>query len=157
MKCKFCDSLDSKVIDSRLNENGTSVRRRRECTKCGRRFTTFEEYETIPVLVIKNDGSRQPFDREKIKRGIIKSCEKRPVTLSQIEEMVCEIEKEINNSLEPEISSKKIGELVMNAIKPVDQVAYIRFASVYRQFTDVSNFIELLDDFKSEIEKKKDS
>lgn len=157
MKCKFCDSLDSKVIDSRLNENGTSVRRRRECTKCGRRFTTFEEYETIPVLVIKNDGSRQPFDREKIKRGIIKACEKRPVTLSQIEEMVCEIEKEINNSLEPEISSKKIGELVMNAIKPVDQVAYIRFASVYRQFTDVSNFIELLDDFKSEIEKKKDS
>lgn len=157
MKCKFCDSLDSKVIDSRLNENGTSVRRRRECTKCGRRFTTFEEYETIPVLVIKNDGSRQPFDREKIKRGIIKACEKRPVTLSQIEEMVCEIEKEINNSLEPEISSKKIGELVMKAIKPVDQVAYIRFASVYRQFTDVSNFIELLDDFKSEIEKKKDS
>ena len=157
MKCKFCDSLDSKVIDSRLNENGTSVRRRRECTKCGRRFTTFEEYETIPVLVIKNDGSRQPFDREKIKRGIIKKKKKRPVTLSQIEEMVCEIEKEINNSLEPEISSKKIGELVMNAIKPVDQVAYIRFASVYRQFTDVSNFIELLDDFKSEIEKKKDS
>lgn len=157
MKCKFCDSLDSKVIDSRLNENGTSVRRRRECTKCGRRFTTFEEYETIPVLVIKNDGSRQPFDREKIKRGIIKACEKRPVTLSQIEEMVCEIEKEINNSLEPEISSKKIGELVMKAIKSVDQVAYIRFASVYRQFTDVSNFIELLDDFKSEIEKKKDS
>ncbi len=157
MKCKFCDSLDSKVIDSRLNENGTSVRRRRECTKCGRRFTTFEEYETIPVLVIKNDGSRQPFDREKIKRGIIKACEKRPVTLSQIEEMVCEIEKEINNSLEPEISSKEIGELVMKAIKSVDQVAYIRFASVYRQFTDVSNFIELLDDFKSEIEKKKDS
>ena len=157
MKCKFCDSLDSKVIDSRLNENGTSVRRRRECTKCGRRFTTFEEYETIPVLVIKNDGSRQPFDREKIKRGIIKACEKRPVTLSQIEEMVCEIEKEINNSLEPEISSKKIGELVMKAIKSVDQVAYIRFASVYRQFTDVSNFIELLDDFKSEIEKKKDN
>ena len=157
MKCKFCDSLDSKVIDSRLNENGTSVRRRRECTKCGRRFTTFEEYETIPVLVIKNDGSRQPFDREKIKRGIIKACEKRPVTLSQIEEMVCEIEKEINNSLEPEISSKRIGELVMKAIKSVDQVAYIRFASVYRQFTDVSNFIELLDDFKSEIEKKKDS
>ena len=157
MKGKFCDSLDSKVIDSRLNENGTSVRRRRECTKCGRRFTTFEEYETIPVLVIKNDGSRQPFDREKIKRGIIKACEKRPVTLSQIEEMVCEIEKEINNSLEPEISSKRIGELVMKAIKSVDQVAYIRFASVYRQFTDVSNFIELLDDFKSEIEKKKDS
>lgn len=156
MKCKFCGNLDSKVIDSRLNENGTSVRRRRECSKCGKRFTTFEEYETIPVLVIKNDGSRQPFDREKIKRGIIKACEKRPVTLSQIEEMVRNIEKEIYNTLEPEISSKKIGELVMKAIKSVDQVAYIRFASVYRQFTDVSNFIELLNDFKNEIEKNKD-
>lgn len=156
MKCKFCGNLDSKVIDSRLNENGTSVRRRRECSKCGKRFTTFEEYETIPVLVIKNDGSRQPFDREKIKRGIIKACEKRPVTLSQIEEMVSNIEKEIYNTLEPEISSKKIGELVMKAIKSVDQVAYIRFASVYRQFTDVSNFIELLNDFKNEIEKNKD-
>ena len=156
MKCKFCGNLDSKVIDSRLNENGTSVRRRRECSKCGKRFTTFEEYETIPVLVIKNDGSRQPFDREKIKRGIIKACEKRPVTLSQIEEMVSNREKERYNTLEPEISSKKIGELVMKAIKSVDQVAYIRFASVYRQFTDVSNFIELLNDFKNEIEKNKD-
>ncbi|MBO5102750.1 MAG: transcriptional regulator NrdR [Clostridia bacterium] len=154
MKCKFCNSVDSKVIDSRLNENGTSVRRRRECIKCGRRFTTFEEYETIPVLIVKTDGSRQPFDREKIKRGLIKACEKRPVTITQIEEIVNNIEKEVYNTLEPEIQSKFIGELVMREIKKVDQVAYIRFASVYRQFTDVGNFIELLNDFKNEIEKQ---
>lgn len=153
MKCKFCDSLDSKVIDSRLNENGTAVRRRRECTKCGRRFTTFEEYETIPVLVIKSDGSRQPFDREKIKRGIIKACEKRPVAIAQIENVVDDIEREIYNNLEQEVSTQKIGELVMRGIRELDQVAYIRFASVYRQFTDVSNFIELLEDIKNEIKK----
>ncbi len=153
MKCKFCDSLDSKVIDSRLNENGTAVRRRRECVKCGRRFTTFEEYETIPVLVIKSDGSRQPFDREKIKRGIIKACEKRPVNISQIEAVVDDVEREVCNILEQEVSTKKIGELVMNGIKKLDQVAYIRFASVYRQFTDISNFIELLEDINKEKKK----
>ncbi len=155
MKCKFCDNPNSKVIDSRLNEDGTSIRRRRECTKCGRRFTTFEEYETIPVLVIKSDGSRQPFDREKIKRGVIKACEKRPVTITQIEQLVNNIEREVYNTLAQEISTQKIGELVMSGIKSLDQVAYIRFASVYRQFTDVSNFIELLEDFKNEIEKDK--
>ncbi len=155
MKCKFCNNANSKVIDSRLNEDGTSIRRRRECTECGRRFTTFEEYETIPVLVVKSDGSRQPFDREKIKRGIIKACEKRPVTIVQIEQVVNDIEKEIYNTLAQEVSTQTIGELVMKGIKGLDQVAYIRFASVYRQFTDVSNFIELLDDFKNEIEKEK--
>lgn len=154
MKCKFCDSLNSKVIDSRLNEDGTSIRRRRECTKCGKRFTTFEEYETIPTLVVKSDGSRQTFDREKIKRGIIKACEKRPVTIVQIEQVVDNIEREVYNTLAQEISSKTLGELVMKSIKQLDQVAYIRFASVYRQFTDVSNFIELLDDFKNEIKKE---
>jgi len=157
MKCKFCENPNSKVIDSRLNEDGTSIRRRRECPSCGRRFTTFEEYETIPVLVIKSDGSRQPFDREKIKRGIIKACEKRPVTITQIEQLVNNIEREVYNTLAQEISTQKIGELVMSGIKSLDQVAYIRFASVYRQFTDVSNFIELLDDFKSEIEKDKNN
>ena len=155
MKCKFCNNANSKVIDSRLNEDGTSIRRRRECTECGRRFTTFEEYETIPVLVVKSDGSRQPFDTEKIKRGIIKACEKRPVTIVQIEQVVNDIEKEIYNTLAQEVSTQTIGELVMKGIKGLDQVAYIRFASVYRQFTDVSNFIELLDDFKNEIEKEK--
>ena len=152
MKCKFCGCLDTKVIDSRENEEGTSVKRRRECPNCGRRFTTFEEYETIPVLVIKSDGSRQPFDREKIRRGIIKACEKRPVTFAQIEEMVTNIEKDIYNLLQQEIDSKKIGELVMEQIKLIDEVAYIRFASVYRQFKDVSNFIDLLNDFKKDIE-----
>ena len=154
MKCKFCGCTESKVIDSRTNEDCTSVRRRRECMNCGRRFTTFEEYETIPVLVVKTNGDRQPFDREKVKKGIIKACEKRPVTFAQIEEMVSNIEKEIYNKLEPEIKSSEIGELVMNAIKEVDEVAYIRFASVYRQFKDVSNFIDLLNDFKKDIEKK---
>lgn len=153
MKCKYCGCIDSKVIDSRTNEDYTSVRRRRECTQCGKRFTTFEEYETIPVLVIKSTGERQPFDREKIRKGIIKACEKRPVTFAQIEEMVANIEREIYNCLEPEINSKKIGELVMEQIKVVDEVAYIRFASVYRQFKDVSNFIDLLNDFKNDIEK----
>lgn len=152
MKCKFCGCVDTKVIDSRENEDSTSVRRRRECPNCGRRFTTFEEYETIPVLVIKSDGSRQPFDREKIRRGMIKACEKRPVTFAQIEEMVSNVEKGIYNLLEQEVDSKKIGELVMEQIKQVDEVAYIRFASVYRQFKDVSNFIDLLNDFKKDIE-----
>lgn len=152
MKCKFCGCVDTKVIDSRENEDSTSVRRRRECSNCGRRFTTFEEYETIPVLVIKSDGSRQPFDREKIRRGMIKACEKRPVTFAQIEEMVSNVEKGIYNLLEQEVDSKKIGELVMEQIKQVDEVAYIRFASVYRQFKDVSNFIDLLNDFKKDIE-----
>lgn len=153
MKCKYCGCVDSKVIDSRTNEDCTSVRRRRECTNCGRRFTTFEEYETIPVLVVKSTGERQPFEREKIRRGIIKACEKRPVTFAEIEEMVAVIEKEVYNNLEPEIKSSQIGELVMEQIKQVDEVAYIRFASVYRQFKDVSNFIELLNDFKKDIEK----
>jgi transcriptional repressor NrdR len=152
MKCKFCGCVDTKVIDSRENEDSTSVRRRRECPNCGRRFTTFEEYETIPVLVIKSDGSRQPFDREKIRRGMIKACEKRPVTFAQIDEMVSNVEKGIYNLLEQEVDSKKIGELVMEQIKQVDEVAYIRFASVYRQFKDVSNFIDLLNDFKKDIE-----
>ncbi len=152
MKCKFCGCVDTKVIDSRENEDSTSVRRRRECPNCGRRFTTFEEYETIPVLVIKSDGSRQPFDREKIRRGMIKACEKRPVTFAQIEEMVSNVEKGIYNLLEQEVDSKKIGELVMEQIKQVDEVAYIRFASVYRQFKDVGNFIDLLNDFKKDIE-----
>jgi len=150
MKCKFCGCVDSKVIDSRVSEDFLTVRRRRECTNCGKRFTTFEEYETIPVLVIKKDGSRQIFDREKVRIGIIKACEKRPVTSQQIETMVQNVEKEANNSLAPEINSQLIGEAVMTQLKKFDEVAYIRFASVYRQFTDISNFVELLNDFKEE-------
>jgi len=154
MKCKYCGNADSKVIDSRLSEDGTSVRRRRECLACGKRFNTFEEYETIPVLVVKSNKDRQPFDKEKIRRGLIKACEKRPVTFAQIEEMSDNVEREVLSMLEPEISSKIIGELVMEQIKAVDEVAYIRFASVYRQFKDVSNFIELLEDFKHDMSVK---
>ena len=153
MKCKFCGNEDSKVIDSRTNDDSTVVRRRRECTKCGNRFTTLEEYETTPILVVKRDGTRQVFDKEKLKRGIIKACEKRPVNINQIDDMVASIEKEINNSLVQEIDTNTIGQKVMQKLKQVDEVAYVRFASVYRQFKDISNFIELLDDFKKEIKK----
>ena len=153
MKCKFCGFNDSKVIDSRTSDDNMTVRRRRECVKCGRRFTTFEEYETIPILVVKRDGTRQAFDKEKLKRGIIKACEKRPVAIAQIDEIVNSIEKDINNSLLQEIDSNEIGQKVMVQLKKIDEVAYVRFASVYRQFTDISNFIELLDDFKKEIKK----
>ena len=148
MKCIYCGYEDSKVIDSRENEDFSSIKRRRECLKCGKRFTTFEVYESIPVMVIKSNGARQPFDREKIRRGIIKSCEKRPVTMSQIDEMVSRIEKDIYNSLAEEVDSHTIGEKVMAEIKKVDEVAYVRFASVYRQFTDIDNFIELLNTIK---------
>ncbi len=148
MRCVFCGYEDSKVIDSRTNEQVTSVRRRRECPKCGKRFTTFEVYETIPVMVIKKDGSLQSFDREKIRRGLVKACEKRSVTMAQIDEIVNQVEKGIYNSLVQEVPSKQIGEAVMNAIKEVDEVAYVRFASVYRQFHDVENFMELLNNLK---------
>ena len=153
MKCKFCGCKDSKVIDSRTSDDNMTVRRRRECPQCGKRFTTFEEYETTPILVIKRDGTRQVFDKEKLTRGIIKACEKRPVTINQIDEIVNTIEREINNSLMQEIDSNTIGEKVMMHLKKVDEVAYVRFASVYRQFKDISNFIELLDDFKKDVSK----
>lgn len=148
MKCLYCGSLDTKVIDSRTNEDVTSIRRRRECLKCGKRFTTFEVYESIPVMVVKKDGSIEPFDREKIRKGIVKACDKRPVSMAQIEDVVNRIEKNIYNSLAQEVTSQKIGEEVMKGLKSLDEVAYIRFASVYKQFTDIDNFIELLHKMK---------
>lgn len=148
MKCLFCGFADTKVIDSRTNDDITSIRRRRECPNCGKRFTTFEVYETIPVMVVKKDGSREPFDREKLRKGMVKACEKRPVTMLQIEEVVNDIEKDIYNSLAQEVTSLKIGEEVMKNLKKLDEVAYIRFASVYKQFTDIDNFIELLKKMK---------
>lgn len=144
MRCIFCGCENSKVLDSRSTEETNSIRRRRECLGCGKRFTTYETVETTPILVVKNDGSRQPFDIMKIKSGIIKACEKRPVSLSQIDEMCNSIEKEVQNSLAQEVASKEIGELVMAKLKEVDQVAYVRFASVYRQFQDANNFINFL-------------
>ncbi len=142
MKCPFCNSLDSKVIDSRLSEDGTSIRRRRECVACGKRYTTYEKIESTPILVIKNNGTRQSFDITKIKNGIIKACEKRPVSMARIDKLVADIEKQINNTLAQEITSRKIGDLVMQGLKELDEVAYVRFASVHRQFKDINTLLE---------------
>ncbi len=144
MKCIYCGYFDSKVIDSRATDESNSIRRRRECLNCGKRFTTYETVETTPILVIKNDGSRQTFDKEKVKKGIIKACEKRPVSLGQIEEIVSDIEKTLSNSLNQEVKSSQIGEMIMEKLKEVDEIAYIRFACVYRKFEDVSNLISFL-------------
>lgn len=144
MRCPFCSFSESKVIDSRPAEEGTTIRRRRECLSCGKRFTTYEIVERLPLLVIKRDGSRQAFDRMKLIGGMIKACEKRPVHVSDLEKIADEIEQELQGSLDREVSSEHIGELVMNRLKDLDQVAYVRFASVYRQFKDISTFLEEL-------------
>lgn len=144
MKCMYCGCEDSKVIDSRSADEGRTIRRRRECIQCGKRFTTYETIEDTPVLVVKSSGIRQTFDAQKVRNGIIKSCEKRPVSLTAIDEMVSNITKKVYNSMEQEVSSKKIGELVMEELKKVDEVAYVRYASVYRSFKDISSFMEEL-------------
>ena len=142
MKCPYCDNIDTKVIDSRPTEDGHAIRRRRGCDKCGRRFTTYEKVEESILMVIKSDGKRrEAFDRDKLFRGIARACEKRPVSAETMENIVNSVERELNNLMVKEIDSKRIGELVMEELKQVDEVAYIRFASVYRQFTDVNTFI----------------
>ena len=141
MRCPFCDNQETKVIDSRRTEDGHAIRRRRECERCSRRFTTYEKVEEVILMVVKKDGSREAFDRRKIMNGIIKACEKRPVTVATMENMVDQIERGLNNMMEKEIESSFIGELIMDQLKDVDQVAYVRFASVYRQFTDVNTFV----------------
>lgn len=148
MKCIYCGNAESKVVDSRSTDDGNSIRRRRECLQCGKRFTTYEVIESTPVLVVKNDGARQPFDPIKVKSGVIKACEKRPVAIRDIDALVTSVEKQVYNSLEQEITSQAIGEMVMDRLKALDQVAYIRFASVYRQFRDVTTFIEFINEFK---------
>lgn len=148
MKCIYCGYTESKVLDSRPTDEGNAIRRRRECLKCGKRFTTYEMIETVPILVVKNDGTRQQFDASKIKRGIVRSCEKRPVAMHDIDALVSSVEKQISNSLVQEISSRKVGELVMKGLKDLDQIAYIRFASVYRQFRDVTELTEFIKDEK---------
>ncbi len=140
MKCPKCNCPDSKVVDSRPTEDG-SIRRRRECLSCQNRFTTYEVFETTPIVVIKKDGSRQTFDRNKIINGLIKSCEKRPVTLKQIEDIAASIEVAISNSMKKEISSREVGEMIMERLREVDDVAYVRFASVYREFKDIKTFM----------------
>ena len=144
MKCPFCGEENTKVIDSRPAEENNSIRRRRQCEVCGKRFTTYEKVETIPLIVIKKDDNREPYDRSKIERGIVRSCHKRPVSYDQIVSTVEEIEAEIFNKEEKEISSNEIGEIVMDKIKELDQVAYVRFASVYREFKDVGTFMDEL-------------
>ena len=141
----YCGSIDSKVIDSRAAEEGTIIRRRRECTSCGKRFTTYETIETTPIFVIKSNGVRQAFDPNKLKNGIIKACEKRPVSANAIEKLVSDIQKRIYNSLEQEVSSKDLGEMVCEGLKDIDEVAYVRFASVYRSFTDTTSFMKELE------------
>lgn len=144
MKCPYCNYEETKVVDSRPTEDNSSIRRRRECLKCLKRFTTYENVETIPVLVIKKDGMREPFNKRKILNGLLKACEKRPVSLITLENLVDGIEKTVYNSLEQEVSSKKIGEMVMNKLRDIDEVAYVRFASVYRQFKDINTFMDEL-------------
>jgi len=141
MKCLYCGSLDSKVIDSRISDDGSSIRRRRECLSCGRRFTTYETVERIPIFVIKKDGTRELFDTNKLRGGIMKACEKRPVPYESIDNLVTEIEKSVYNIGANEISSDKIGDEVMKGLKELDQVAYVRFASVYKEFKDIDTFL----------------
>lgn len=144
MKCPYCSDEESKVIDSRPTDEGERIRRRRECLKCGKRFTTYEIIESLPIIVIKKDRSRETFDRDKLLNGVLRACEKRPVSINTLDAMIDEIEATIQNSLDREVTSDKIGELVMEKLKNIDEVAYVRFASVYRQFKDITTFMEEL-------------
>jgi len=141
MKCPYCGHLESKVVDSRPADEGASIRRRRECLACHKRFTTYETMESLPLMVVKKDGNRQTFDKSKLLNGMIRACEKRPVPYDTLEKISDEIEQELQNSLERETSTERIGELVMERLKAVDEVAYVRFASVYRQFKDINTFM----------------
>lgn len=144
MRCQYCGYLDSRVIDSRPTEEGSSIRRRRECLRCGRRFTTYEKIENSPIMVVKKDMRREPFNSSKIKQGLIHACQKRPISIKDIDTIVEKVEKQVYAAGEDEISSRRIGEAVMEELKALDEVAYVRFASVYRQFTDVSSFMDEL-------------
>jgi transcriptional repressor NrdR len=148
MKCPFCGDLESKVVDSRRSEDGDSIRRRRECLNCQRRFTTYEIMESLPIIVVKRDGTRQSFDRNKILNSMVRAFDKRKVEVAQLDRITTEIEQTIQNTLEREVSTDKIGEMVMERIKPLDEVAYIRFASVYRRFQDVGSFVAEINQLK---------
>ena len=155
MKCPFCDNIDTKVIDSRPAEDGHAIRRRRVCGKCDSRFTTYEKVEEVILMVIKRDGSRQAFDRMKVMNGIIKACEKRPVSMDTIEYMVDQIGRGLNNMMKKEVESSFIGELIMKQLREVDQVAYVRFASVYRDFADVETFVAEIEKLLGQERKEK--
>ncbi len=150
VRCPFCKKPDSRVIDSRAAEDGNTIRRRRECTGCGKRFTTYEVLERAPLMVMKNDGRREPFDRDKLLRGLVRSCDKRDISMEKIVALGSDIERELRNTMEREITTRFIGELVMEKLKDFDEVAYIRFASVYRKFKDISNFLEELEMLKEQ-------
>ena len=156
MKCLYCECTESKVIDSRSADDDRTIRRRRECTACGRRFTTYETIEVAPVLVVKNNGTRESFNAEKVRTGIIKACEKRPVSIATIDDIVLDISKQVYNSMDGEVSSKAIGEMVMERLKKVDEVAYVRYASVYRSFKDISSFMAELKSMMKASKEKKD-
>ena len=144
MKCPYCGYQESKVVDSRHSDDSTSIRRRRECLSCQKRFTTYETVESLPMIVVKMDNSRQSFDRNKILNGMVRACEKRPVSMADLEKVADEIEQIVQNSLDREVSTAHIGDLVMERLKPLDEVAYVRFASVYRQFKDINSFMHEL-------------
>jgi len=156
MKCPFCKQPDSRVVDSRAADDGTTIRRRRECPECGRRFTTYEAVEKMPLMVVKRDNRREPFSRDKLMTGIIRSCDKRDISMEQITNFVAEIERDIRNRTEPEVPSEKLGEIVMERLKDFDEGAYIRFASVYRKFDDITNFIEELETLRAHKGKEKE-
>lgn len=149
MKCVYCGSEESKVIDSRACEDLNAIRRRRECLGCGRRFNTYETIEILPVMVVKSNGNRERFSTSKVKSGILKACEKRPVSMADIDKLVSEIEKKVYNGLDEEISSKTIGEYVMEGLKNLDEVSYIRFASVYKKFKDITTFFDFVNEFET--------
>jgi transcriptional repressor NrdR len=144
MKCPACGALDSKVVDSRPTDEFSTIRRRRECIQCGKRFTTYEKIESTPILVVKKDGRREIFDRQKVINALLKACGKRPVAIADMEAMVDDIEKELSNSLTQEVQSEQVGEMIMGRLKELDEVAYVRFASVYRSFKDINTFMEEL-------------
>lgn len=150
MNCPFCSNCESKVVDSRPTDEGQAIRRRRECTSCSKRFTTYEKIDEIPLIVVKKNGNREPYNRNKILNGIIRSCEKRPVSLKKIEELVDQIEKQIYNTMEREVTTILIGNLVIDKIKDLDEVAYVRFASVYREFKDINTFMDEVKKFLSD-------
>ena len=145
MKCPFCACCNSKVVDSRPTEEGSIIRRRRECNSCGKRFTTYEKVEEIPLMIVKKDGNRESYDRNKVINGIVKACEKSPVSLNEIEDLVDDVEKDLYSLMDKEVSSNYVGEVIMEKLKEVDEVSYVRFASVYRQFADINTFKEELE------------
>lgn len=146
MRCLYCGNMESKVVDSRSAEDGMAIRRRRECLNCGKRFTTYEKIESVPIIVIKKDGSRQTYDRDKLQRGIMNACASRPVSMDTVDNILDEIEASIRNSLEREVSSVRIGEMVMERLRGIDEVSYVRFASVYKQFKDIDTFKKELEE-----------